>query len=665
MVRNSLVRRIAFSSVLSSLLAIIAITAVFYQISVSLIRQEILREKLPAQVRLVGANIHAEIDPYIQLSRSMARSRYVINWMQNGHDEAGWKLYQDDVDTLKKEYGLYSTFLATFTKNIYIYNGRSEGPLQFQGRDAWLNETLQSPERYVVNTDVDDVTNELALYINYKVFDDNGKVIGVAGASANINDLISMISRMNLGGGGSTLCIADDGVVQLHSNAKYILQAKTDDIYPGLYSIVRDIVSKKSKLPYAAYTDPKDGREYIVQAYRDNELEWTIIGMIPREEVTAPLLLIIESAGVVGLLTIIMIAIFNFFIFRLLRGRLALLSYNMKALSDFFDRKTTAPDFRRARVPDEIGDTIDTMCSIGERMQAGITDNVKSIDSVQKAVDDVGSGRLNTRVEYTPQDDYAAALVRSFNGTIASVNDLLSAVMDLLHQFENNDFRGRMDSSSAQGTYKELIDGINRVGEAMSTVLAADRALSDSLRQKSQQQTVSVQAIAKSIEDQLRLIDNTMAAARSITDSNEEVGHRTREIEDNAARIQNVVASIRDVADQTNLLALNAAIEAARAGEHGRGFAVVADEVRALAGVTQNSLNDIIQISSQLIENINTLKSSVQSQAHSITMIETSSEDLRANSQSNSNLIADTQNITQELDEIAEQISQEVSHKTF
>lgn len=86
MVRNSLVRRIAFSSVLSSLLAIIAITAVFYQISVSLIRQEILREKLPAQVRLVGANIHAEIDPYIQLSRSMARSRYVINWMQNGHD---------------------------------------------------------------------------------------------------------------------------------------------------------------------------------------------------------------------------------------------------------------------------------------------------------------------------------------------------------------------------------------------------------------------------------------------------------------------------------------------------------------------------------------------------------------------------------------------------
>ena len=119
----------------------------------------------------------------------------------------------------------------------------------------------------------------------------------------------------------------------------------------------------------------------------------------------------------------------------------------------------------------------------------------------------------------------------------------------------------------------------------MSSVLAADRALSDSLREKSQQQTSSVGAIAKSIDEQLRLIDNTLNATRTITASNEEVGIRTKEIEDNAAKIQNVVASIRDVADQTNLLALNAAIEAARAGAHGRGFAVVADEVRALAAI--------------------------------------------------------------------------------
>jgi methyl-accepting chemotaxis protein len=121
-----------------------------------------------------------------------------------------------------------------------------------------------------------------------------------------------------------------------------------------------------------------------------------------------------------------------------------------------------------------------------------------------------------------------------------------------------------------------------------------------------------------------------------------EINSRLNSLSQEASQVKQVLTVIADIADQTNLLALNAAIEAARAGEHGRGFAVVADEVRKLAERTQKSLVETNATVNVIVQSINDITEQMNHNVSRIGLLVDASAQVSEHTQTAADALADT-----------------------
>ena len=240
------------------------------------------------------------------------------------------------------------------------------------------------------------------------------------------------------------------------------------------------------------------------------------------------------------------------------------------------------------------------------------------------------------------------------------VGEDLREIIRVVESYGKLDFTQRIDRNS--GKIEQLV---NQLGEDISVMLRTSLNNGTLMEENAQRLKKNVDELDSSSQKQANEIQKTSQEMDRMTQSVGDVLQRTQEVIRQSDDIKMIITIIGDIAEQTNLLALNAAIEAARAGEHGRGFAVVADEVRKLAERTQKSLSEINANVGILIQSITDIGDAIEGQAKGISEINHIVSGFEEETKNNADIAKNTDAIANEVFIMADRVLTDVKTKKF